>query len=205
MATTLTNMGLKSWDSPGDNWSYTELAANWTKLDQHDHTSGKGLPIPTGGISNLAVTTGKLANGAVDSTKLKPSIGLFPNLGSFYNVTTSWGNVGSQLSITPSIASYLLVWGHIVGNYEPRNLVFSNIAVMLNVDSGAATSSVVSDGIQVANPGGYIRSCTLPIVAFFSLTAASHVINVQAVAGGTLPPLNPVISNVALSYMLVSQ
>jgi hypothetical protein len=39
-------------------------------IDAHDHTSTKGVQIPTGGIVDLAVTTGKIAAGAVTAAKL---------------------------------------------------------------------------------------------------------------------------------------
>lgn len=70
MSITLTNMGLTEWDQPTDHFSYTELAANWNKVDVHDHTSGKGVQIPTGGIANLAVTLAKIADLAVGTTKI---------------------------------------------------------------------------------------------------------------------------------------
>lgn len=70
MATTLANMGIKSWDQSGDPFSYAELAANWILVDVHDHTSGKGIQIPTAGIANLAVTNAKLATSSVDSNKI---------------------------------------------------------------------------------------------------------------------------------------
>lgn len=67
MAQTLPNMGLRAWNLPGDNFNYTELAANWTKVDNHDHTSGKGVQIPSAGIADSAITVAKVAG------SLKPS------------------------------------------------------------------------------------------------------------------------------------
>jgi hypothetical protein len=43
-------------------WGPTVLSDTWTKISQHRHTgSGDGNQIPTGGIVNRAVTSGKLA------------------------------------------------------------------------------------------------------------------------------------------------
>jgi microcystin-dependent protein len=70
MALTLTNMGLIEWDQPTDHFSYTDLASNWNKVDIHDHTVGKGVQIPTGGIANLAVTLQKIADLGVGTTKI---------------------------------------------------------------------------------------------------------------------------------------
>lgn len=62
MATTTTNMSLQSWDQVGDIYDHAQLAGNWSKVDQHDHTSGKGKQVPTGGIEDGAVTAVKLAS-----------------------------------------------------------------------------------------------------------------------------------------------
>jgi hypothetical protein len=70
MAATTANMGLKQWDVSTDLFSYTELKDNFGKIDVHDHTTGKGVQVPTGGIANGAVTLAKLATASVDSTKI---------------------------------------------------------------------------------------------------------------------------------------
>ncbi len=40
------------------------------KLDEHDHTSGKGNQIPTAGIADLAVTGAKIAAATIPNSKL---------------------------------------------------------------------------------------------------------------------------------------
>lgn len=67
---TTPSMGLTRWDQPNDVFSYTQLSDNFAALDGHDHTSTKGVQIPTGGIANLAVDATKLANDAVTTAKL---------------------------------------------------------------------------------------------------------------------------------------
>lgn len=67
---TTPSMGLKRWDQPNDIFSYTELSDNFNLLDLHDHSSGKGVQIPTNGLANLAVTDTKLANNAVTDSKV---------------------------------------------------------------------------------------------------------------------------------------
>lgn len=53
------------------NWADEMLAQTFTKISSHDHTgSGKGLPIGTNALSNLAVTSGKIADGAVTLAKM---------------------------------------------------------------------------------------------------------------------------------------
>jgi hypothetical protein len=70
MAATLPNMGLKQWNLATDTFSYSELSTNINLIDQHDHSSGKGVQIPSGGIANGAVTLAKLATNSVDATKI---------------------------------------------------------------------------------------------------------------------------------------
>jgi hypothetical protein len=54
-------MGLTAWNSPTDIYDSDQLAINWTKVDQHDHSPGKGIPVPTAGIANGAITSDKFA------------------------------------------------------------------------------------------------------------------------------------------------
>lgn len=67
---TTPSMGLKRWNDPNDIFSYTELSDNFALLDSHDHTTGKGVQIPTGGIANLAVTDTQIANNAITAGKI---------------------------------------------------------------------------------------------------------------------------------------
>ena len=63
--TTLANMGIKVPDRGNNNWD-AEILTTFTKLDAHDHTTGKGVQIPTNGFANDAITSAKvlLANNA---------------------------------------------------------------------------------------------------------------------------------------------
>lgn len=70
MASTSPNLLLKVWNNLSDLFNHTELEENWDKIDAHDHTTGKGVPIPTGGIANLAITGPKLATDSVDGSKI---------------------------------------------------------------------------------------------------------------------------------------
>lgn len=73
MATTYSSMGLKAWNAGPDLFSYADLDANWAKVDAHDHTSGKGVQIPTAGIANNAITAAQIAAGEIDNSKINVS------------------------------------------------------------------------------------------------------------------------------------
>lgn len=61
---TTPNLGLKVWNLTTDPYDSGQLADNWARVDEHDHTSGKGKQIATGSIADGAVTLAKLATGA---------------------------------------------------------------------------------------------------------------------------------------------
>lgn len=69
MAGSTANMGLRQWNLTTDFFESGNLSSNWTKIDTHDHTPGKGPLIPTGGIQNSAINSQKLAAGAVSLPK----------------------------------------------------------------------------------------------------------------------------------------
>jgi hypothetical protein len=74
MAFTTANMGLKVWDQVTDPFNHTELAINWDKIDNHDHTGGvKGIPITANALANNAVTTDKILNSGVSTVKIANS------------------------------------------------------------------------------------------------------------------------------------
>lgn len=67
MALTTPKMGLRLWDQLQDRYDHDQQADNWSKVDFHDHTPGRGVQIPTEGLATGAVTVAKL-DPAVDPT-----------------------------------------------------------------------------------------------------------------------------------------
>lgn len=62
------NMGLTAWDLGTDPYDHAQLSSNFSAIDAHNHTTGKGLQIPTGGIVDSAITSAKIAGDAVVPT-----------------------------------------------------------------------------------------------------------------------------------------
>lgn len=54
----------------GDTDYPTSVTTSLTNVDNHDHTAGKGLQVPTGGIAPLAVTSALIAANAVITAKI---------------------------------------------------------------------------------------------------------------------------------------
>lgn len=73
MPTTTSNMSLKT-PIAGETDYATSVADSNTAIDTHDHSSGKGVPIVTGGITDLAVTTAKINDLAVTTGKLAANV-----------------------------------------------------------------------------------------------------------------------------------
>lgn len=118
MARTTSSMVLKVWNLVADKFNHTELAANWDAIDIHNHTTGKGIQIPTAGIQDLNVTTAKLADLAVITAKLadnsvtaakvaagvltaaKMSIEAWTDVGTTPPFLNSWTNNGGGYNTT---------------------------------------------------------------------------------------------------------
>lgn len=68
MATTTSNMALST-PEVGDSDYATSVSDSFDNIDSHDHSAGKGVQIPSGGIADSAVTANKLASASITSGK----------------------------------------------------------------------------------------------------------------------------------------
>lgn len=75
---TTPHIGLKVWNLTTDRYDSGQLADNFARLDEHDHSSGKGKQIGTAGIEDGSITTAKLApdislpDGTVETGDITP-------------------------------------------------------------------------------------------------------------------------------------
>jgi hypothetical protein len=69
MSTTTSNMGLLIPES-GDTDYPSSASTSLTSIDAHDHTTGKGVQIPTAGVVDSAITAIKIATNAVTTVKI---------------------------------------------------------------------------------------------------------------------------------------
>ncbi len=95
MALTTPKMSLSVWNQLTDPYDHAQLADNFSKIDFHDHTPGRGVLIPTEGIADGAVTVAKLA------TVLDPTLGY----NTYKNVVRARGWIGAS---APAAATYIL-------------------------------------------------------------------------------------------------
>jgi hypothetical protein len=128
------NMGLIAWDLGDDPYDHSQLANNWTAVDTHDHTPGKGKLIPTQGIQDAAVTTAKIADGAVTPAKI-------PNdsITSTQLATNAVGTVEIQdASITKPKLAAGIITGDII---EPQFLPIGTVIAWYRPNTGVAFPS----------------------------------------------------------------
>ena len=99
------------------NWGGTLLSSTWTKISAHDHSgSGNGLPIPTAGIQDDAITSAKIAPNvgltefSQTVTGASPTITVNFNNGNiqFFDVTAATGTVTISFSNVQQGALYYL-------------------------------------------------------------------------------------------------
>lgn len=67
MAFVTPRMSLKVWNAASDPYDHEQLADNFLKLDQHDHSPGRGTLIGGDGIQEGAITTTHIYPGAIGS------------------------------------------------------------------------------------------------------------------------------------------
>jgi len=92
-------MGINSPDVGDSNYP-TKITSAFSTIDSHDHTTGNGVPIPTAGIADLAITTAKL--GALSVTKAKlAALGqqISNSSGSFTGSSSTYADI-TNLNVT---------------------------------------------------------------------------------------------------------
>jgi hypothetical protein len=117
---TTPNLSLIAWNLPSDPYNSEELAENWIKVDQHDHTPGKGARIDTAAIEDQAVTSAKIhpsafpdlsiPDGSITTTKIVDS-----------NVTA--GKLATNSVTTAKITDLNVTTGKLADNAVTRSKI----------------------------------------------------------------------------------
>lgn len=158
MAATAPNMGLKIWNLLTDPYDHSQLASNWAKVDQHDHTTGKGVPIPTGGIAEGAISTEKLGDEQVSAAKLSSPV---TEQGAFNTATRTYRKVVTSEEIySNSTTSYTVVDQATL--YVPKNgwLIFTYQAAQKATTSNATIQLFIDGAEPKGTPAGGLTTLT---------------------------------------------
>lgn len=69
------NMILTAWTSTNDQYSHTQLATNWGRIDLHDHSAGKGVQINGAtGIVARSITGSTLASQTINLSEIASGV-----------------------------------------------------------------------------------------------------------------------------------
>jgi hypothetical protein len=63
-------MSLTLWDQLTDYFNHSELADNFTAIDEHDHTTGKGVQLPEGALGPDSVNNANLKDASITGNKI---------------------------------------------------------------------------------------------------------------------------------------
>jgi microcystin-dependent protein len=66
----VSNIGLRIWNLGQDPYNHQQLADNFAKIDQHDHSPGRGRPLGTSALQDGSITLSKMAANSVGTTQL---------------------------------------------------------------------------------------------------------------------------------------
>lgn len=74
MPITTPNMGLVKWTELSDPYDHSQLSGNFQKIDEHDHTAGKGKRLSGASLENEAIDTAQVKDASITNAKLAGSI-----------------------------------------------------------------------------------------------------------------------------------
>lgn len=218
-------ISLKVWNSPSDPYNSQQLADNWIKVDLHDHSSGKGTQIGSGGIANNAILanhifanavgnsaladnavgTSELQTASVTSPKLKPSYGSVTASGNLTLTTTATNIPGATAVVVPTVSSSLLVHGAFYLSGNLPNGSTAELEGLLALDGTPRTTVAKMYQSIAAGTTTAVAAATVYQSWIVPLTAASHTITLQ----GRLGSLNSggatgtaIAANTTLTYIL---
>lgn len=206
---TTTNMGITKW-AGSDYFSYAELAANWDKVDAHDHTSGKGLQIPTAGIANSAITSAKIADGtivdadinssaAIDGSKIAAASIPLTKLGSTWiNVKT----VGARFNVASPSTDYTFLPNELFPTLT-GSAAFSALSLFYLDPADYAVGQMRLRGM-FSNVSGATRLGNSALVHLYSVTdatgaGASSISSFQI--GSVTSDANKIVTGTAFSLI----
>jgi hypothetical protein len=185
------------------------VSASFDNIDAHDHTAGAGVQIPSGGIIDLAITTGKIANDAVTTAKIldlnvttgkladnavtKPKLaalgqqsanqtglGFATQSGLYVNVP------GLSVTITTTGRPVMLVLDS--ASFQGASISFTNYSGNQSFGYGAFRRGVVEVGVFPIN-------CTITSAASSSSSSTTTPVSPPAPAYTTTTTTSTTVSN----------
>lgn len=157
MASNTTNMTLAIWDQPTDHFDYINLYQNFTKIDAHDHTTGKGAQIPEGGIANGAVTQGKLASGAVGASQIQSNAISSSKIADnavetakIANSAVDASKLGDSAVIEAKIGTGAVTNGKLASDSVTTAKILDSNVTAAKIADGVITGGAAGTGVKIA-------------------------------------------------------
>lgn len=134
-------MGLKIWNNLTDPYDHAQLADNWAKVAQHDHSGGKGLQIGSGGILDGAITASKLS-AALTTTPSDASV--------------TMAKLASDViaNYEPAFATYKVI--HTVSAYHTSTISGSGTWLITPALSTNTLTNLLGSNIFYFDPARYV-------------------------------------------------
>jgi len=159
MATTTANMGL-SVPSVNDTDYPTSISDSFNAIDDHDHSSGNGVQIPSAGILDGAVGSSKLATNAVTTIKITDG-----------NVTEA--KIATSAVTTTKIADANVTEGKIAANaVTTTKIADSNVTTAKIADANVTAAKLAGVNFnQTGGTGTYTTSSATPALVLSMTTS----------------------------------
>lgn len=171
MSVTTPNMGLVKWTEGSDPYDHTQLAANFQKLDEHDHTTGKGARLKGSSLEAEAVDTAELKSASVTNAKLAGSItsdkltaGVINSLGDF-----KWWWRPNEATSLPS-GGWVVATGQTLTSSE-HNFAGGGSITLPNM------IGKFPRGVEAANIGSSGGAATINLAHSHNVNSHTHTIN----------------------------
>lgn len=171
MAITTPNMGLIKWTEGSDPYDHTQLAANFQRIDEHDHTATKGVRLKGASLENEAIDTAQLKDASVTNAKLAGSItadklgpGIVNSLGDF-----KWWWRPNELTPLPA-SGWVIVAGQTLSSSQHEFPGGGSIHLPNMIGKFAY-------GVEVANIGLAGGTATINLSHGHNVNAHTHTVN----------------------------
>jgi hypothetical protein len=149
---TTVKMALTSWDEPTDNYNYAQLAGNWSIVDFHDHSPGRGVPVTAGGLAAGAVTANAMAAASVGPQNLTAALAQDLGINSGSVVGRGVTNVAAAQTTSGTSFGFLSTHDEVTGiTLATNGLIKINYLAQVKVSAGTGQAGLF------INPGsGYV-------------------------------------------------
>jgi hypothetical protein len=189
MPRTTTKMGLTTWNLEDDDYDSQQLANNWQLVDFHDHTIGRGVPIPAGGLGAGSVLQQNIAAGVISGqhlgSALSQDLGIGVNGRGYTGIPAPQSVTTTNYSFAPTqdVVSNLVV--------AAGGMIEVTYQALWKISSGAGYAIIVING----SPAPIATANGAPSSVFAQVGMTGNDLSPLWTGGSGLVTLNSTNSN----------